>query len=49
MPLAVGGTCHVGINSEKGFFHNNPLGYSPIYDGVGLKLGYTFKYALRAR
>ncbi|GEM_PF-3526758 len=42
-----GGTCHVGIFSEKGFFHNNPLGYSPIYNGIGLKLGNKFKAGYR--
>lgn len=42
-----GGTCHVGIYSENGYFHNNPLGNSPIYNGIGLKLGYKFKYAFR--
>jgi hypothetical protein len=42
-----GGTCHVGIKSEKGMFHNNPLGYQPIYDGLGLATGYKFKLGLR--
>ena len=42
-----GGTCHVGIVSEKGYFHNNPLGHTPIFNGVGLKFGYRFKAAYR--
>ena len=42
-----GGTCHVGIFSHKGYFHNNPLGFSPIYNGIGLKMGYKFKCAFR--
>jgi hypothetical protein len=41
------GTCHVGICSTKGYFHNNPLGYHPIFNGIGLKFGYIFKYGLR--
>lgn len=42
-----GGTCHVGIYSGKGYFHNNPLGNTPIYNGIGLRLGYKFKYGFR--
>lgn len=42
-----GGTCHVGIFSDRGYFHNNPLGYQPIYDGMGLVFGYKFKQAFR--
>lgn len=42
-----GGTCHVGIRSDKGYFHNNPLGYQPIYGGMGLWLGYKFKQGFR--
>ena len=42
-----GGTCHVGIKTEKGYFHNNPLGYQPIFGGLGLASGYKFKVGLR--
>jgi hypothetical protein len=42
-----GGTCHVGIYTEKGYFHNNPLGHSPIFNGIGLLLKYKFKVAYR--
>jgi hypothetical protein len=42
-----GGTCHVGILCKKGFFHNNPLGYRPIFNGLGLQFGYKFKYGFR--
>lgn len=41
------GTCHVGIFSDEGYFHNNPLGNRPIYNGLGLFFGYKFKYAFR--
>jgi hypothetical protein len=42
-----GGTCHVGIKTVNGYFHNNPLGYQPIFDGIGLATGYKFKIGLR--
>lgn len=42
-----GGSCHVGIVSDRGFFHNNPLGNRPIFNGIGLSLGYRFKAAYR--
>ena len=40
------GTCHVGIFTTDGYFHNNPLGDSPTFDGLGL-LGFSFKTAFR--
>lgn len=42
-----GGTCHVGVYTDKGYFHNNPLGHSPIFNGIGLLLKYKFKIAYR--
>jgi hypothetical protein len=42
-----GGTCHVGIYTEKGFFHNNPLSDCPTFNGIGLSMGYKFKVAYR--
>lgn len=41
-----GGTCHVGIRTSDGFFHNDPLGDSPTFGGLAL-LGYRFKIAFR--
>ena len=41
-----GGTCHVGIYSSKGYFHNNPLSDRPTFDGIGL-WGFRFKIAFR--
>ena len=41
-----GGTCHVGIRTRDGDFHNDPLGDSPTFGGLGL-LGYRFKVAFR--
>jgi hypothetical protein len=41
-----GGTCHVGIRTSEGYFHNDPLGDSPTFGGLGL-LGYRFKVAFR--
>jgi hypothetical protein len=41
-----GGTCHVGIYSSKGYFHNNPLSDRPTFDGIGL-WGFKFKLAFR--
>ena len=41
-----GGTCHVGIYTSEGYFHNDPLGDSPIFGGIGL-LGFRFKVAFR--
>jgi hypothetical protein len=42
-----GGTCHVGIYTTEGYFHNDPLGDHPIFGGLGL-LGYRFKVAFRS-
>lgn len=42
-----GGTCHVGIATTSGYFHNNPLGRKPIFGGTGLWALYTFKVAFR--
>jgi hypothetical protein len=41
-----GGTCHVGIYTSDGYFHNDPLGDTPIFGGIGL-LGFKFKVAFR--
>ncbi len=41
-----GGTCHIGIYTSAGYFHNDPLGDKPIFNGIGL-LGYSFKIAFR--
>ncbi len=41
-----GGTCHIGIRTSAGYFHNDPLGDSPTFDGPGL-LAYRFKVGLR--
>jgi hypothetical protein len=41
-----GGTCHVGIYTSEGYFHNDPLGDSPTFGGIGL-LGFKFKVAFR--
>lgn len=40
------GTCHVGIKTTSGYFHNNPLGRSPTFGGAGLWM-YKFKVAYR--
>ena len=40
------GTCHVGIYTSRGYFHNNPLGSSPTFGGLGLYL-FSFKVAFR--
>lgn len=42
-----GGTCHVGIFTEKGFVHNSPLEKRPVLDGVSL-WAFRFKAAYRA-
>jgi hypothetical protein len=41
-----GGTCHIGIFTDKGYFHNSPLSKRPTFNGISL-LGFKFKYALR--
>lgn len=40
-----GGNCHVGIVTDKGYFHNSPLSDAPTYGGISLwafyfKMGY---------
>jgi hypothetical protein len=40
-----GGNCHVGIVTDKGYFHNSPLSGAPTYGGISLwafyfKMGY---------
>jgi hypothetical protein len=40
------GTCHVGIYTSDGYFHNDPLGDKPVFGGIGL-LGFSFKVAFR--
>lgn len=42
-----GGTCHVGIYTSKGYFHNDPLHDKPIFNGIGLWFKYKFKVAYR--
>lgn len=41
-----GGTCHVGIRTSRGTFHNDPLLRRPSFDGVSL-LGFRFKAGYR--
>jgi hypothetical protein len=40
------GTCHIGIFTKKGYFHNDPLLKKPGFGGLSL-LGFKFKYGLR--
>jgi len=40
-----GGNCHVGIVTDKGYFHNSPITHQPSFDGASLwafefKVGY---------
>jgi hypothetical protein len=40
-----GGNCHVGIVTDKGYFHNSPLSDAPTFGGISLwafyfKMGY---------
>ncbi len=42
-----GGTCHVGIVTSDGYFHNDPLGDGPTFDGLGL-LVFRFKAGFRS-
>ncbi len=42
-----GGTCHVGIQTSKGWFHNDPLLRRPSFDGLAL-LAFQFKAGYRA-
>lgn len=37
-----GGNCHVGIVTDKGYFHNSPLSDSPTFGGISL-LAFDFK------
>lgn len=41
-----GGNCHVGIVTEKGYFHNSPLTNAPTFNGISL-WAFKFKYAVR--
>lgn len=41
-----GGNCHVGIVSEKGYFHNSPMSKKPTFGGFSL-WGFRFKNGLR--
>lgn len=41
-----GGTCHVGIWTQKGLFHNSPLAKQPTFGGISL-WGFKFKKAYR--
>ncbi len=41
-----GGTCHVGIVTEKGYFHNSPISNAPTFDGISL-WAFEFKYGFR--
>jgi hypothetical protein len=42
------GNCHVGIFTDKGYFHNDPILKSPSFNGVSL-LGFYFKNAYRPK
>jgi hypothetical protein len=42
------GTCHVGIVTSKGYFHNDPLRKKPSIGGLSL-LAFKFKYGLRPK
>ncbi|HNY31513.1 MAG TPA: hypothetical protein PKO15_11555 [Fibrobacteria bacterium] len=42
------GTCHIGIVTTKGYFHNDPLLKRPSMDGLSL-LAFKFKYGLRPK
>ena len=41
-----GGNCHVGIVTEKGYFHNSPLSDAPTFGGISL-LAFYFKMGYR--
>jgi hypothetical protein len=41
-----GGNCHVGIVTEDGYFHNNPLSGSPTFGGISL---WAFKFKIGYR
>lgn len=42
-----GGTCHVGIQTSQGRFHNDPMLRHPSFDGLSL-LAFRFKAGYRA-
>ncbi|MBT8338965.1 MAG: hypothetical protein HKP58_13710 [Desulfatitalea sp.] len=41
-----GGNCHVGIVTEKGYFHNSPISNAPTFGGISL-LAFKFKIGFR--
>lgn len=41
-----GGNCHVGIVTEKGYFHNSPISNSPTFGGISLWF-FKFKVGFR--
>ena len=41
-----GGNCHVGIVTEKGYFHNSPISDSPTFGGISL---WAFKFKIGYR
>lgn len=41
------GTCHVGIATTAGYFHNSPARFKPVLGGMALRALYTFKVAFR--
>ena len=40
------GNCHVGVLTEKGYFHNSPITDAPTFGGISL-LGFYFKVGFR--
>jgi hypothetical protein len=40
------GTCHVGIFTDQGYFHNSPIRWSPVFNRIGL-WAFRFKEAFR--
>ena len=41
-----GGNCHVGIVTDKGYFHNSPITNKPTFGGISL-WGFSFKIGYR--
>jgi len=41
-----GGNCHIGVVTDKGYFHNSPLSHIPTFNGVPLG-AYKFKIGYR--
>lgn len=41
-----GGDCHVGVVTEKGYFHNSPIFNAPTYGGISLWF-FKFKVGFR--